>query len=263
MLSAFITASSIACGRPLRRAAALVGAVGQRLRDQRRLVGGIERPAAGQHLVGDHAERVDIGGGRDVFAAHLLRRGIGQRAEEERGIGQPRLVARRLHRGQAEVDHLVDALARLVAMRDDVGGLEVAMGDAAIVRELQRGGDGVEDRGDARRRHRRRRARSPRAGWGRSAAPSPGTGWLALSKPKSRRPTMLGWRSWAQARLSRRKRSRDSGGASGVACITLMRDVVAEVHAAGAVDVAHAAGAERVEDLVAIVDSGAGATARG
>ena len=69
---------------------------------------------------------------------------------------------------------------------------------------------------------------------------------------------MLGWRSWAQARLSRRKRSRDSGGASGRRLHHLDRDFVAEVEAAGAVDVPHAAGAEGVDDLVAIVDLGAG-----
>ena len=50
------------------------------------------RPRAGQHFVGDDAKRIDVGRGRDLFAAHLLRRGIGQRAEEELRIGQPRLI---------------------------------------------------------------------------------------------------------------------------------------------------------------------------
>ena len=42
----------------------------------------------------------------------------------------------------------------------------------------------------------------------------------------------------------------------------LDRDFVAEADAAGAIDVAHAAGAESVDDLVAIVDSWRQATAR-
>ena len=54
----------------------------------------VERTRAGQHLVGDHAERVDVGRGRHLFAAQLLGRRIGQRAEEELRIGQPRLIAR-------------------------------------------------------------------------------------------------------------------------------------------------------------------------
>ena len=110
---------------------------------------------AGQHLVGDHGERVDVGGRRDRVTAHLLGCRVGQRADEQRRIGEARLVARRLHGGEAEINHLVDALARLVAVDDDVGGLEVAVRDAAVVGQLQRGGHRRQDGGDAGRRHRR------------------------------------------------------------------------------------------------------------
>ena len=65
---------------------------------------------------------------------------------------------------------------------------------------------------------------------------------------------MLGWRSWAQARLSRRNRSRSSGGAVVRRLHHLDGDFVAEVQPAGPVDVAHPAGAERADDFVAVVD---------
>ena len=64
---------------------------------------------------------------------------------------------------------------------------------------------------------------------------------------------MLGWRSWAQARLSRTKRS-SGAGPSMIRQDDLDRDVVAEQDAAGAVDRAHAAFGQRRKDLIAPVE---------
>ena len=48
--------------------------------------------------------------------------------------------------GQAEVHDLVDALAGSELVRDDVGRLQIAVDDAEVVRELERGAERRHDR---------------------------------------------------------------------------------------------------------------------
>ena len=127
----------------------------EHLVQQRDAVGGIEWTHAGEHLVDDHPHRVHVGREGDRLTENLLRSGVGHGADEQVGIGQARRIAARRDDGETEVDHLVGALAVLVAVPHDVARLEIAVGDAAIVSELQRRGDLAEDGGDARRRHRR------------------------------------------------------------------------------------------------------------
>jgi len=58
--------------------------------------------------------------------------------------GQPRLVAG-AHVRDAEIHDLVHTLPPPEIVRDDVGGLQVAMDDPLLVRELERGAERRED----------------------------------------------------------------------------------------------------------------------
>ncbi len=92
-----------------------------------------ERPLAGQHLVEDHAQAVDVAAGVDVvrLAARLFGRHVGRRAHD---------LAVRRHRlavgvalGEAEVGDVRPALA----VEEDVRRLDVAVDDAVVVGVLQ------------------------------------------------------------------------------------------------------------------------------
>ena len=59
--------------------------------------------------------------------------------------GDRRLVVARTQRDEAEVDHLVDDLAGLIPVRDDVLRLEIAVGHAAGMRQRERAADRAHD----------------------------------------------------------------------------------------------------------------------
>ena len=103
-----------------------------------------ERRGAGQELVEQDAQRIDVGARVDVEVVELglLGRHVERCAEHHLMGGVQRLFGQRLmHRlGQAEVDHLGDRL--VVIRRDqDVRGLQVAVDDAFLVSVLKRGAD--------------------------------------------------------------------------------------------------------------------------
>ena len=76
------------------------------------------REVVGEHLVGDAAHRVEIGGGRDFGAEHLLRRHERGRAQERAGVGGLDRAARAIGLlGQAEVDHLKYSPRRVASAR--------------------------------------------------------------------------------------------------------------------------------------------------
>jgi hypothetical protein len=106
-----------------------------------------KRRLAGGHLVQHESEREQIRADVDVFAAQLLRRHIGDRADRatvlgERAIGElrqlhrrgrHRLVDRRL--GESKVENL-----RTVAGEKDVCRLDIAVDDARGVCRVERAG---------------------------------------------------------------------------------------------------------------------------
>ena len=198
-----------------------------------------------QHLVEHGAERKHVGAMIDGQAAHLLRRHVAERAEHDAGVG--RHARRRGSFVGAGFDRLgeteVENLDVVVARDHHVLGLQVAMHDAARVgggdaaRDLQRVGDGP-----PRRQRRRGRARA------RSVSPSTSsvtTNAVPPSCANSKIERMFGWESFATLIASRSKRARASGSAASVGRENLDGDLALEARVAGAIDLAHPAGAER------------------
>ncbi len=109
-----------------------------------------DRRRAGQQLVEDHAQGVDVGPGVDVqrVEGRLLRRHVQRRAGdaakggEQALLGQPHPAG---GLGQAEVDHLGHR-AVVVRLDQDVGGLQVAVDDPLLVRVLHGPTDLLEQR---------------------------------------------------------------------------------------------------------------------
>ncbi len=125
------------------------------------------------------------------------------------------------------------------------------MRDAAIVRELQRRATRLEDRHDARRRHRRLEI-DLLAQAGAAQQLHHHVRLVAAVEAEVEQADDVGmaqlgagaaFAEEAIARFRRRVRRR---------LHHLDGDIVAEMDAAGAIDVAHAAGAEGIDDLVAI-----------
>ena len=114
--------------------------------DERVGGGAVERLAAGEQFVQDHAQRVEIAAAVDRAAAALFRAGVGRRADRAAGQGQG-LFAK--HLGHAEVGDL----ERAVGGDEQVLRLDVAMDDAVrggggeALRRLQQPAPGL-DRGD-------------------------------------------------------------------------------------------------------------------
>jgi hypothetical protein len=112
-------------------------------RDDRRLTLPIERASAGEHLVQQHAEGVNIRTCVHLAALELLGRHVMERAED-RALTRERLCARdavaeqtravgRGKLGQAEVQELRARLGQ-----HHVAGLQVAMDDAAAMGGVER-----------------------------------------------------------------------------------------------------------------------------
>ena len=101
-------------------------------------VGAVERDRAGQHLVEHRAERVDVGAGARRLAADLLGRGVVDAAHEQAGLGHPARagVPREPEVGQVDV---------ILGRDQHVGGLDVAVHEAARVGGVERGGDLADD----------------------------------------------------------------------------------------------------------------------
>ena len=220
-----------------------------------------ERPRAGEHLVEEAAERPDVGTAIDQLASCLLRAHVGGRAENQAGLGDRRArdggrafgIAGRIQRlGNPEVQHL-----DLAVWRDlDVGGLEVAVHDAALVGEV----DGFRDLA--------RDGQCP--GHGNRPPCEHRCERLALDEFEDER----WWHSKARGlhaidgtdvRMVQGRQdtgfTREAGQALGVGRERggqrLDGDVAAEEGIAGAVHLAHAALAQRGQDLVR-ADSSAG-----
>ncbi len=104
------------------------------LHRHRDLVLPVEGDVAGEHLVEDDAERVDVRLAVDGVAEGLLRGDVVRRAEDAAVSGEALLVQRAR---DAEVGDLGHALL----VDEDVLRLDVAVDDAAAVRGAERAGD--------------------------------------------------------------------------------------------------------------------------
>ncbi len=112
---------------------------------------------AGQHLVGHHAERVDVAARIERFAGELLGAHVGRRAEHHALLSELLLllrVRRFAPSRDAEVEHLDEVCLPRAIGEDDVLGLQVAMDDALLVRLVERSAHLLHDLERALRRHR-------------------------------------------------------------------------------------------------------------
>ena len=232
-----------------------LGVVAQDGGDDLRRGAAAERPLAGGHLVEHHAEREDVGAHVGRLPLDLLRRHVGDRAEQRPGADDRQrlrraLVDRRLrraHGGDAEVDHLRPA----VVGDDDVARLEVAVDDAVGVGRAERVGERhgeVEQRADRQAGlgdHRVERAAADEL----HHQQPPAVGVLDAVQADDVRVVERG----EGARLALQPRQRLGGGGDAVG-EELHRDVAAELRVAGAPDDPSAAFAEAL--LEAVVEQG-------
>ena len=129
----------------------------------RRVVADERRPA-GDQLVEHAAERVEVGARRRLAAERLLRRHVGDGADEHAVHRQARLLE---GDGEAEVADL----RRAVGGEPDVAGLEVAVDDAVLVGVREPAADALRDL--------QRALRRSAAGRAPSTAP-PDMYWLTM-----------------------------------------------------------------------------------
>ena len=107
-------------------------------RQSKAVFGGVGH-VAGQHLVEQHAEAVQVGAGIHRLAANLLRAHVARRADGQAGPGHDRGAAEGF--GDAEVGQHRAA----VFAEQDVLGLDVAVDDVAAVGVVQGAGHGAGD----------------------------------------------------------------------------------------------------------------------
>jgi hypothetical protein len=99
----------------------------------------LEREPPGKHPVENHPERVDVARRRGGLSRRLLRRHVRGRPDQRAGLGE------RVHAGHSR-DPEVRDLGSAFLVEEDVGRLEVAMDQAAVVRVRETGGDLARDR---------------------------------------------------------------------------------------------------------------------
>ena len=110
-----------------------------------------KRRTAGRHFVQHQPEREEVRSRVDLFAAQLLRRHVGQRADNAARVGQKRsgleLRRRRVSRRNARVglDEAEVENLRSVRGQQDVGGLDIAVDDAGGMSRLKGVGEGGAD----------------------------------------------------------------------------------------------------------------------
>ena len=97
-------------------------------------VGASNGSSPAQHVVAEHAQRVDVAAAVDVeLARGLLGRHVVRRAERARRVG-----AHRIERTQQRDAEIREHRATAAALEQNVLGLEIAMDDAVAVRRVER-----------------------------------------------------------------------------------------------------------------------------
>ena len=106
-----------------------------------------ERQPAGEHLVADHAQRVDVAAVVEPrIGEALLGRHVGRRADRRSRARQVRRLGRRAHQlHHAEVEHLHEVGIVGVVGQEDVLGLEIAVHDPLLVDRADRRRDLAQD----------------------------------------------------------------------------------------------------------------------
>ena len=217
---------------------------------------GDERIPSRDRLVEDAAEGEDVGGRERGLAAELLRRHVAERADDRRLVGQ--LVAvealgldgvavrRRRPRprlGQAEVEQLHHAVAR----DEDVLRLEVAMDDAARVRRREAVGDGRADLDGPPPRQRAALEEAAQRVALEQLRDDVGEVALLLELIERQDVRMRDGRDRLRLALETDARLLVRGETVGE---DFERDVAADALVVGAVDLAHAACPDRLDDVV-------------
>ncbi len=113
----------------------------------------VEEALPGERLVHHDAGGVHVGARVELEPADLLRAHVVRRAAHEPGRGELRVVLR-LQLRDAEVEHLYVLATRAQRLDEDVLGLEVAVDDAGRMRVVERGKRLAEQLCDARGRQR-------------------------------------------------------------------------------------------------------------
>ena len=135
--------------RPLGQEAVVHLFVGDLVEDRHQVVG-VERPPAREQLVEHAADAEEVAPPVDLRSLHLLRGHV---------VGGAHDVAGARHGGGGQARHAeVHDLHRAVLVDEDVGGLDVAVHDAGLVRVGQPGQDLHDDRHLPVVGHRRRRS---------------------------------------------------------------------------------------------------------
>ena len=214
--------------------------------------GALERAAPGEHFIEEQAQRIDVGADGDALAGELLGGHVGGRAGADGVFGH--LVA---GDGEAEIG---DAHGS-AAVDHDVGGLEVAVEDAAVV---GRGEAGAELAGDLQGLILGEPADAPQeAGEVFAVDVFHGDELLALEFADVEDAADV-WMGDLAGEADLRAEAFEPffvGGKEGGE--ELEGDGLVEGHVVGAIDLAHAAAAEQFDDAVSSGDDGAGHEAAG
>src|SRR5262249_49079663 len=114
-----------------------------------------ERQAAGQQLVHHDADGIEVAAVIHFFTANLFRADVAGGADREIDVRVGHFAERlALHELRQSEVHNLDAFARRVRLHDhQVGGLQVAVNDAFIVRGLEHLAEFADDPADPCRVH--------------------------------------------------------------------------------------------------------------